>query len=157
MNYLLMSPPSVVRKRCTSTWSSSATSILASLPLLVSTLEKSSTILVSLLYTGHLIYKCGGIDKRTIEKFEKVRKLILFDLRFSSYREIAPRWGNSLASHNRKFCARTFLRGTTTISQLMPNITSHVQFFNVMILTIVSRKLPSWARVLSSMRGFLTS
>jgi elongation factor 1-alpha len=21
--------------------------------------------------SGHLIYKCGGIDKRTIEKFEK--------------------------------------------------------------------------------------
>ena len=21
--------------------------------------------------TGHLIYKCGGIDKRTIDKFEK--------------------------------------------------------------------------------------
>ena len=21
--------------------------------------------------TGHIIYKCGGIDKRTIEKFEK--------------------------------------------------------------------------------------
>ena len=21
--------------------------------------------------TGHLIYKCGGIDKRTIEKYEK--------------------------------------------------------------------------------------
>ena len=21
--------------------------------------------------TGHMIYKCGGIDKRTIEKFEK--------------------------------------------------------------------------------------
>jgi elongation factor 1-alpha len=21
--------------------------------------------------TGHLVYKCGGIDKRTIEKFEK--------------------------------------------------------------------------------------
>jgi translation elongation factor EF-1alpha len=21
--------------------------------------------------TGHLLYKCGGIDKRTIEKFEK--------------------------------------------------------------------------------------
>lgn len=31
--------------------------------------------------TGHLIYKCGGIDKRTIEKFEKeaaeVRKIVL--------------------------------------------------------------------------------
>jgi len=25
--------------------------------------------------TGHLIYKCGGIDQRTIEKFEKVRML----------------------------------------------------------------------------------
>lgn len=25
-----------------------------------------------MLQTGHLIYKCGGIDKRTIEKFEKV-------------------------------------------------------------------------------------
>ncbi len=24
--------------------------------------------------TGHLIYKCGGIDKRTIEKFEKESK-----------------------------------------------------------------------------------
>ena len=23
--------------------------------------------------TGHLIYKCGGIDQRTIEKFEKVK------------------------------------------------------------------------------------
>jgi len=23
--------------------------------------------------TGHLIYKCGGIDKRTIEKFLQVR------------------------------------------------------------------------------------
>ena len=32
--------------------------------------------------TGHLIYKCGGIDKRTIEKFEKeaqeVRNLNFF-------------------------------------------------------------------------------
>jgi len=26
-----------------------------------------------------LIYKCGGIDKRTIEKFEKVRLPDLFD------------------------------------------------------------------------------
>lgn len=24
--------------------------------------------------TGHLIYQCGGIDKRTIEKFEKEGK-----------------------------------------------------------------------------------
>lgn len=26
-------------------------------------------------YLGHLIYKCGGIDKRTIEKFEKASSL----------------------------------------------------------------------------------
>jgi len=31
--------------------------------------------------TGHLIYKCGGIDKRTIEKFEKeAQEVMLLDL-----------------------------------------------------------------------------
>ena len=39
--------------------------------------------------TGHLIYKCGGIDKRTIEKFEKeaqeVRNLNFFFLKLSKY------------------------------------------------------------------------
>ena len=29
--------------------------------------------------TGHLIYKCGGIDKRTIEKFEKEAQEVNFD------------------------------------------------------------------------------
>lgn len=37
--------------------------------------------------TGHLIYKCGGIDKRTIEKFEKeaqeVREVMSFDVALS--------------------------------------------------------------------------
>lgn len=28
--------------------------------------------------TGHLIYKCGGIDKRTIEKFEKEANEVSF-------------------------------------------------------------------------------
>ena len=28
--------------------------------------------------TGHLIYKCGGIDKRTIEKFEKEAQEVIF-------------------------------------------------------------------------------
>ena len=33
--------------------------------------------------TGHLIYKCGGIDKRTIEKFEKeAAEVIIFVLFF---------------------------------------------------------------------------
>ena len=30
--------------------------------------------------TGHLIYKCGGIDKRTIEKFEKEAAEVLYVL-----------------------------------------------------------------------------
>ena len=33
--------------------------------------------------TGHLIYQCGGIDKRTIEKFEKeAQDVSLFSLFF---------------------------------------------------------------------------
>merc|ERR1712036_43215 len=34
-------------------------------------LISTSSSLVKSTPTGHLIYKCGGIDKRTIEKFEK--------------------------------------------------------------------------------------
>lgn len=47
--------------------SASLTSTLTSLPYpVIGHVDsgKSTT-------TGHLIYKCGGIDKRTIEKFEK--------------------------------------------------------------------------------------
>merc|ERR1712142_103546 len=29
--------------------------------------------------TGHMIYKCGGIDKRTIEKFEKEAQVIVLN------------------------------------------------------------------------------
>lgn len=36
--------------------------------------------------TGHLIYKCGGIDKRTIEKFEKVNN---FENRKFCYTRVA--------------------------------------------------------------------
>jgi len=32
--------------------------------------------------TGHLIYKCGGIDKRTIEKFEKEAQEVVFTEKF---------------------------------------------------------------------------
>lgn len=37
--------------------------------------------------TGHLIYKCGGIDKRTIEKFEKEAQEVSHAT-FSSYMTI---------------------------------------------------------------------
>lgn len=32
--------------------------------------------------TGHLIYKCGGIDKRTIEKFEKEAQEVIYSVTF---------------------------------------------------------------------------
>ena len=32
--------------------------------------------------TGHLIYKCGGIDKRTIEKFEKEAQEVIIWILF---------------------------------------------------------------------------
>ena len=71
MNIADMLAPTV-RRRLISTSSSSAMSTPASPPLPVrgkiiyNGLEGYSCI------SGHLIYKCGGIDKRTIEKFEKV-------------------------------------------------------------------------------------
>lgn len=34
--------------------------------------------------TGHLIYKCGGIDKRTIEKFEKEAQEVSIEMRFNN-------------------------------------------------------------------------
>lgn len=41
-----------------------------------------------------LIYKCGGIDSRTIEKFEKVRTPFLFLLR---HLHSVARWSDFLA------------------------------------------------------------
>lgn len=34
--------------------------------------------------TGHLIYKCGGIDKRTIEKFEKEAQEVITFTKYES-------------------------------------------------------------------------
>ena len=38
--------------------------------------------------TGHLIYKCGGIDKRTIEKFEKEAQEVMHQPFYTLYVEI---------------------------------------------------------------------
>ena len=62
----------IVKRRCTLTWSSSATSTAASPPPPVSCPNHIFPCHHILIIIGHLIYKCGGIDKRTIEKFEKV-------------------------------------------------------------------------------------
>jgi len=61
--------------------------------------------------TGHLIYKCGGIDKRTIEKFEKEASEVsaIFIYFFSacshfSVKEVEPRknprWRHQLAARS---------------------------------------------------------
>lgn len=42
--------------------------------------------------TGHLIYKCGGIDKRAIEKFEKEAQ------------EVSSPLSISICMHNYAFC-----------------------------------------------------
>ena len=69
---ILKISPTTGKKSHISTWSSSAMSTQASRPPLVSSLHGfSSAIGCNSHEIGHLIYKCGGIDKRTIEKFEK--------------------------------------------------------------------------------------
>jgi hypothetical protein len=63
-----------VKRRCTSTWSLSATLTPESRPPpAVSLPLHDDAGSQQLTFDTDLIYKCGGIDKRTIEKFEKVR------------------------------------------------------------------------------------
>jgi hypothetical protein len=69
----IMLTTSAVKKRCTSTWSLSATLTPESRPPpAVSLAPPNDAGLHQLTLDTDLIYKCGGIDKRTIEKFEKV-------------------------------------------------------------------------------------
>lgn len=51
--------------------------------------------------TGHLIYKCGGIDKRTIEKFEK--EAVEVRLRLNWYLLLSDRWFLKFCSILRDF------------------------------------------------------
>ena len=48
--------------------------------------------------TGHLIYKCGGIDKRTIEKFEKEAQEVC--LLYSRPFKIEYRWKVTVRCNN---------------------------------------------------------
>jgi hypothetical protein len=69
-----MLTPFAVKRRCTSTWSLSATLTPESRPPpAVSLPFRNDAGSQQLTLHTDLIYKCGGIDKRTIEKFEKVR------------------------------------------------------------------------------------
>jgi hypothetical protein len=133
MNTSLTSRRYAVKKRCTLTWSLSATSIPASRPPLVSRsaiyLHRSITLQS---YTGHLIYKCGGIDKRTIEKFEKVRYISLQAFISSSLSRCLPLGGASLASVTALMRPPTFLeiRCATSIEDLsaLSRTTSHLSY-----------------------------
>lgn len=52
--------------------------------------------------TGHLIYKCGGIDKRTIEKFEKeAAELGKGSFKYGRYTLLSFPWVN--CSHHSYF------------------------------------------------------
>lgn len=51
--------------------------------------------------TGHLIYKCGGIDKRTIEKFEKEAAEVC---QCWEHRRVCFRQNNSLYGDRLSFC-----------------------------------------------------
>jgi hypothetical protein len=72
-----------------------------------------------------LIYKCGGIDKRTIEKFEKVRippRRRLAHIPFA-LSHILPLGGASLRfPQSTIFCARGVFFGTKTSVDYCPTI-----------------------------------
>lgn len=160
-----------VRRSRTSTSSLSATSIPASRPPPAVSYPpyvfQSCAILIQI---SDLIYKCGGIDKRTIEKFEKVR-----------YSWNPTRLAEKIGAKNlaclRIFCpsfpvgqqadgglARALLTHrhnphgnveTTWRARLYSDYTCCLA--NNKILIILHRKPPSWARVPSSTHGCLTS
>lgn len=78
-----LTPSTVRKKRLTSTSLSSGTLTPGSRPPLVRTsICLSLSLSLTSISTGHLIYKCGGIDNRTIEKFEKVSISAFFSLIF---------------------------------------------------------------------------
>ena len=58
--------------------------------------------------TGHLIYKCGGIDKRTIEKFEK--EAAELGKGSFKYGELIKRYPHYHHRHHHALCGRAVLR-----------------------------------------------
>jgi hypothetical protein len=134
--------------------------------------------------TGHLIYKCGGIDKRTIEKFEKVSSItssiislqlhlpaslcLDFPPRISTFFAALRRMGKSggverpratppFFAHARRF--RKFLCAPPQLPHFFSTPTKRDAStqLNRACADRMNRKLLSSARAPSSMRGFLTS
>jgi hypothetical protein len=154
-----------VRRRCISTWSSSATSTAENPPPPVSRPSVPSLFPHILIIIGHLIYKCGGIDKRTIEKFEKVCSQFNLILNcppshHPRYRSCFGGGGAQIFKKAERLVAAKIIDVDIGFDPCMrrsiaiapaPHISSGGK------LTMYHRKRPSWARVLSSTLGSWTS
>jgi hypothetical protein len=152
-----------VRKRCTSTWSLSATSILASLPPPVS---RPNSLDLRLEHRAHIHNRSLDLQVRRYRQayYREVRegKNISSSLpspRIAGLIAILPLGGaDSLPTISKTFCARTFLARQPALLAAQPSQSFlHRINFSRPTADSLCRKPPSWARVLSSMRGFLTS
>ena len=94
--------------------------------------------------SGHLIYKCGGIDKRTIEKFEKVCVNAVALSHISNFTLVAKKTQKIIG-----------VGGACT--PLLAKILRAFATVEDLVLIILHRKLPSWAKVPSNTHGFSTS
>jgi hypothetical protein len=111
--------------------------------------------------TGHLIYKCGGIDKRTIEKFEKVWTHLSANApRVFGCAQAACRCPLAFCPLRRVFPNRFFFlvgampRHPTAGRKSLPD--AHI-FHRSGLKLFRCRKPQSWARAPSSTPGCSTS
>ena len=169
---------SLVRRRLISTSSSSDTSTPASRPPPDVSLPSFDQL------RGYdnshwgidLIYKCGGIDKRTIEKFEKVRTFVSFTSIASTHPAIQLRpvctglefWLITLRGNLALVGLCGFLRASAKPDSALCSLNAYDahalhSVLNMSTLATVHnanshcRKLPNSARVPSSTRGCSTS
>ena len=104
--------------------------------------------------TGHLIYKCGGIDKRTIEKFEKVRITSLPVVASHALQSLCdmPRRGSSLIEGHFWWGCASFLRsGASPLRALgnlntMPHTEIASRLYFVEDKSCMHRELDFWPR-----------
>ena len=153
-----------VRKRCTSTWSLSATSILASLPPPVS---RPNSLDLRLEHRAHIHNRSLDLQVRRYRQayHREVREgknstpLLPLHINFHLIAIFLPLGGVEIRfPQSAKFCARTLLARQRALVAAQQSISLlHRINFSCSAADSFYRKPPSWARVLSSMRGFLTS
>jgi len=154
----------VVRKRCTSTWSLSATSILASPPPPVS-LRQPSISASNIALTIHnrsfdlQVRRYRQAYHREVREGKNSTPLLPLHINFHLIAIFLPLGGVEIRfPQSAKFCARTLLARQRALVAAQQSISLlHRINFSCSAADSFYRKPPSWARVLSSMRGFLTS